>query len=499
MVDDMTPDDFKQAYPKAKAADILTDIRTLGYDIGADWVTTDVVRVVDFWRMRTRIGVVALLRDNEGNEDVVDITDMPLEDFIDRIVNDEDGAPIIREVDRKYVEMYKITATDILEGPYELPIDRVPVFRVPGWVINVGKTRRRFGVIRFLKDPQKLHNYWRSVIAEKLMLTPKAVWIAAEGTVEGREEEYRNSHITNDTLLQFDANEGPAPTRVQPAQIEAGLIEQAQMSSQDLRDISNITEASLGQQGNEVSGKAILARQRAGEAGTTIYQDNLDLSIEECGRVLNQLIPIVYDTRRTIKVLGEEGRELPPVLINGETDDDSVDITSGKYSVSSTTGPSYVTKRVEASESMLNMVNAAPQIMGVVLDKIIEAQDWPGGSEIARRLRAQLPAGMVSAEDMTDEEKASATQANEQAAAQQQQDAKILEVELREKSARASQSEAQAVQAQANAAKSMADIDINQFKALADVEDVRVQQILNAVKVFEEMTREPQVNAPTGA
>lgn len=493
VVDDMTPDDFKRTYPKATAGDMTTDIRSVGYDIGADWITSDVIRVIDFWRMRTRIGIVALLKDNEGNEDVVDITDMDLEDFIDRIVNDDSGNPIVREVDRKFVQMYKLSATDILEGPYELPIDRVPVFRVPGWVINVGAQRRRFGLLRFLKDPQKLHNYWRSVIAEKLMLSPKAVWIAAEGTVEGREDEYRNSHISNDTLLQYDANEGPPPARVQPAQIEQALIEQSAQSAQDLRDISNITEASLGQQGNEVSGKAILARQRAGEAGTTIYQDNLDLAIEECGRVLNQLIPVVYDTRRTIKVLGEEGRELPPVLINGETDEESVDITSGKYSVSSSTGPSYVTKRVEASESMLNMVNAAPQIMGAVLDKIIEAQDWPGGAEIARRLRSQLPAGLVSEQDMTDEELAAVRKANEAAAVEQQKNDQILQVDLREKTARASQAEGQAIQAQANAAKAFASIDIETFKALSDVEDGRVQMVLNAMQAFQELTQEREV------
>jgi len=490
VIDDMTPADFKLAWPNATSADLSTDTRTIGYDIGPDWATNDVIRVVDFWRMRSRIGIVALLQDEEGNEDVVDITDMPLEDFIDKIVTDENGNPVVREVDRKYVQMYKISATDILEGPYELPIDRVPVFRVPGWVINVGKQRRRFGLIRFLKDPQKLHNYWRSVIAEKLMLTPKAVWLAAEGTVEGREDEYRKSHLTNDTLLQYDANEGPPPTRVQPAQIEQGLIAEANMAAQDLRDISNIHEASLGQQSNEVSGKAILARQRVGETGTTIYQDNLDLAIEEAGRVLNQLIPIVYDTRRTIKVLGEEGREMPPVLINGETNENSVDITSGKYSVTSSTGPSYVTKRVEAGESMLNMVNAAPQTMAVALDKIVEAQDWPGASEIARRLRSQLPAGLVSQEDMTDEELAAAKQAGEAAAAQQQQQQQILAVDLREKTARADQSEALALQAQANAAKAMASIDIDTFKALSDVQDGRVQTVLNAMKAFEDLTRD---------
>jgi len=99
---------FKKEYPNATAADPSTDLRILGYDIDGDWITDDEVRIVNFWRMRTRKRIVALLRDEDGTEDVEDVTDRATEDFISRVVPGSNGLPIMREVDRKYAQLYTI-------------------------------------------------------------------------------------------------------------------------------------------------------------------------------------------------------------------------------------------------------------------------------------------------------------------------------------------------------------------------------------------------------
>lgn len=486
---------FHQQWPDAMVGDPTTDTRLLGLDnlVDQNWITKDEVRIVNFWRMRSERRMFALLRDetDEENptEDVEDVTDMDLEEFQDRLVQNAQGMPIMREVDRRYAEMYVITALDILEGPYKLPINRVPIFAVPGWDINVGEYRSRFGLIRFLKDPQRLHNYWRSIIAEKLMLTPKGNWIATEEAIQGREPEWRNSHISDDPLLVYNS-EGQKPERVAPAQLESALIQEANMAAQDLRDISNLHEASMGQQSNEVSGKAINARQRVGEQGTVIYQDNLDLAIEGIGDVCNQLIPYAYDTARTIKVMGAEANKIDAQIINDETNPDSVDITVGKYSVSTTNGPSYATKRAEAAESMLNMVNAAPQMMAVALHKIVEAQDWPGAEAISALLKSQLPPGSIPEDEMTDEQKAQQAAAQQAEQAEQEKQDAVLAGQMRETEARASQAEANAIKAQADAVRIMSTIDLDEFIALNDVEDDRVGRILEAAKLFNELTPE---------
>lgn len=403
---------FQADYPWATPADISLDTSLRGDLTANGWLSADDVRVVAYWRMRTKKRVLALM----NNGKTVDITDEAEDpEIIANIVQHSDGTPIMREVDRKYAQMYLCSGQDILEGPYNLDISRVPIFRVPGWEVNVGEWRHRWGLVRFLKDPQRLHNYWRSVLAEKLMMTPRAAWVASDAAVEGREADWRNAHLSDDPLLVYNGESGAKPERVAPAQMEQALIAQAEITTQDIRDVSNIHEANLGMPSNEVSGAAIMARQRVSDTGTVLYHDNLNQAIEECGRTVNELIPTVYDTPRVIKVIGEDGKQDMQV-INDFGNKHSIDITDGRYNVSVITGPSYATKRIEAAQSMQALINAMPQIASAAADLIVEAQDWPGAEKIAKRLRALVPPGMLDPDEVTPE---MAQQAQQQGQAQQ--------------------------------------------------------------------------------
>lgn len=476
--------DFKKRYPDAVATDfdgegMLTEGRKYGWD------TEDSVQVVSFWRVRSRKRLVALMVDG----DVQDIEEAEIDDFWDSLAKGPDGMPLIRETQRRYAEMYLCSSGDILAGPYELPISRVPVFRVPGWELFIEGDRKRWGLIRHLRDPQKLHNYWRSTIAEKLVGSPKAKWIAADSAVEGREDEWRRSHLSDDPLLVYNAESGAPPQRAPAAQLEPAMIQEAGVASQDIRDVSNIHEASLGQQSNEVSGRAILARQRVGEVGSVIYQDNLNIAIEEAGKVINDLIPFVYDTPRIVKVLGPDESE-KQVPIN-QPDVPGSDITSGKYAVSFTTGPSYTTRRVEAREEMMALTNSMPEVMGIAADKIVEAQDWPGAAEIARRIRSQLPPGMVDDKDLTPEEQQGRMQ-QQQSAMQQQQlqemehmlDMELKKAQIEEARARAREAEARAAQAESAVPKNLAGAEKDRAAAAKDLSEIErgeVDTMLNVV------------------
>lgn len=494
VVDHIPKREFEERYPDAvTTANLSNDTRLLGDVLSSAWVTDTDVRVVSYWRMRSETRTLALLNKPQGANDagateVVDVTDIEegpeLDDILSRLVQDANGEPVIRESERKFAEMYLLTGKDLLAGPYRLPISRVPVFRNEGWVVDAGEERVRFGLVRWLRDPQRLHNLWRSVVAERIARSPKAVWLAADNAVQGREEAYRNSHLSDDPLLIWNADSGSKPERTDPPQIEQALVQEASLTTQDLRDVSNIHEANLGMTSNEVSARGINARRSVGENGMFIYHDNMVMGIEESARVMNELIPMVYDTVRTVKIMGAEASEgVTLAKINDVFDENSVDVTAGKYAVTVTTGPSFATKRQEAAESMLNMVNAMPQTMQVAADKIVEAQDWPGAEEIARRLRQTLPPGMVDPNDLTPREEQQAEQRAQRAAQQQQiqiaqlqaqfaeQQARTIEMQARAQAAvsqaekAASEVGVQAFRAQTDAAKAMADTDISEFEA----------------------------------
>jgi hypothetical protein len=67
------------------------------------------------------------------------------------------------------------------------------------------------------------------------------------------------------------------------------------------------------------------------------------------------------------------------------------DLAQGRYDVTVTVGPSFSTKRQEASETYLQLAQASPEVMAVAGDLVFKAMDLPYSEDIADRLRAMLP------------------------------------------------------------------------------------------------------------
>jgi hypothetical protein len=63
----------------------------------------------------------------------------------------------------------------------------------------------------------------------------------------------------------------------------------------------------------------------------------------------------------------------------------------GTYDVSVAAGPSYTTKRQEAAEGMMQLVQSAPETMQFAGDIITRNMDWPGADDLAERYKMMLP------------------------------------------------------------------------------------------------------------
>jgi hypothetical protein len=400
------------------------------------WMTRDTVRVCEYWMMKERPAVLHLLPDGRTVEEPpVGVT--PLKS---------------RRTVRRSAVMYLITGHRVLEGPFEYPIPRLPVFRAVGWEIPVGERTVRFGLVRWAKDAQRLMNVWRSTAAELVAGSARNRWLASEESVEGREEAFRNAHASGDPLLLY---RGPVPPQLQPApQVPAALLNEAALAAQDMKDCTGLHDASLGARSNETSGRAILARDRQGDVATYIYPDNLKAAIEECGRVVNALIPVVYDTARTVRVLGDDDAARL-VRINDPAAPGSVDLARGKYDVVVESGPSYSTKRVEAAESMMAFVQAVPGAAAVAGDLIAKAQDWPMADQIGERLKRMLPPQVLAPpQDSGANGPADPRRLQAEAAAQAQAQAlrqRAVALELEERAAKARRAVAEARLAEAHA------------------------------------------------
>lgn len=467
--------EYDTRWPDAKGGEIGAETDNWARSNG--WTTQNDKRVLTVWRMNEKTATLAMFSDGSVR-DITDVSPKELEAGLPGpdgqpvfvVINPKTQQPMIRKSPKLFAQRWVVSADEILEGPYELPIDRLPIFRANGWEINVGPRRVRWGLVRLAKDAQRLFNFWRSVVAEKLLYAPKAQVMGPESAFEGRLEDWRSAHTKRDPLVYNDEAQ-QKPEFIPPPAPDLALLQQASLAMQDMRDVLNLHEASLGQEGNEVSAKAIIARQRIGEMGTIIYNDNMNDAVEEMGRVINQLIPIVYDTPRIVKVTGADDKE-EQAAINSEPGND---VTLGKYSITLHTGPSYVTKRAEAAEAMMTFVNHQPQAAAVAADLIVEAQDWPNAHAIAQRFKKALPPNLLEPEDMTPEQQQAAAQQGQIAEAQLMLEMQGQEAEIASKRAAAIHSEAMAdeaiarsIQARAQAAAALQNADTQQFKAIAD-------------------------------
>jgi len=331
-----------------------------------------------------------------------------------------------REVDYPRVRHYAICADRILDGPNDVPGKYLPLIVVKGpeRVIE-GKTYVR-SLIRDAKDPQRLLNFWVTDAAEIVDMIPKAPWIRTAKQFEGYEQDFAAANAENFPFLKYNIDQGaPPPQRVGPGTPPVAVFEQIGLAKQAIRDTIGMFGSDVGDRGPELSGKAILQRQKPGDVGTFAFIDNLSRSIAHCGRVINEMIPEVYDTQRDIRIRNVDdtetfvpvnttaGAALDAVMANPDQyrGMDKVklvriiakngrnarynDLIAGKYDVVVTTGPSYSTQRQEAAASLERLVAAYPEIMKIAGDLVYKFQDFLGVEEIAERIERTMPPTLV--------------------------------------------------------------------------------------------------------
>lgn len=294
--DYLTREDFDETYPEAKGDSGWFVDELTGTAISMhSWEADDMIRVCYYWQMRHENVTLGL---EAGTNDVIDITDMTPEEYAPLLALDDQGEPILRETTRPYAECYVCTASRVLEGPFRLDIPRLPIFRMEGWTMHEASVKYRWGFVRNAKDPQRLHNFWRSILAEELHKSVASKWLLDKVAMKnGLADEFRRAHTSGDNIVFWDSqSDGAKPEQIGAPPINQAVLTEASMTVQDIKDVTNKHEASMGMTSNEVSGKAITARQRVSELGDVVYHENGNGALAESGRVINAMIDFTYDT-----------------------------------------------------------------------------------------------------------------------------------------------------------------------------------------------------------
>lgn len=388
--DDLSDDDYKAQYGDSEMVS-MADWASLG-DQTPGWVSKNTCRVAEYFYKTFKDVTIVLIGDQQGNKKVLDKADLP-----EKL---PDGLQILgeRKTTLPAIKWCKINAVEILEKTDWLG-QWIPIIPVLGDELVFDGKRILEGIIRHAKDPQRMYNYWASSETETIALAPRAPFIGVEGQFEGHEAQWKTANTKNHAYLEYRPKSiggqpaGPPTRNVYEPPVQA--ITQARMqSSEDLKATTGIYDASLGNRSNENSGVAIQRRNAQAQTNNFHYIDNLSRALRHAGRIIVDLIPKVYDTARTVRILGEDG-EAEMVKINQVFEEQGqnklYDLNKGKYDVTVATGPSYATKRQESVASMLDLTKSYPQMAQFAGDLMVRNMDWPGSQEIADRLKAMLP------------------------------------------------------------------------------------------------------------
>lgn len=408
VVDDMRKDEFVRKFPKAEKVNWETDHR----EYGDGWLTDLTVRVCEYWYKVPERKTIYLLEDGTTSTredyEAAEAAGVGVPEVIDE-----------REAQVMSVKWCRMSGAEVLEerdwaGRY------IPIIPVYGTEMDIDGEVVYAGLIRPARDAQMLYNYSRSAFAERVALTPKSPWVAAVGQVEDNPE-WETANSENHAVLRYNPVDVagvmvPPPQRISASDIPAGFAQDMAMSEHDIQAAIGMYSASLGQPSNEKSGRAIMARQREGDTATFHFQDNLNRAVKHLGRVLVDLIPKILDTKRIVRIVGDDD-EAELVQVNPDLPAATAKVTTpggvlkvfnlnvGRYDVDISAGPSYTTKRQESSEAMLEMAKQNPNIWVTHGDLIVKSQDWPQAQEFADRTKALMPPDMRAAIDQAKAER----------------------------------------------------------------------------------------------
>ena len=407
IVETMPLERFQEEYPGKKYKGV--EFEDLG-DQTQYWHSGETITVVEYFFIEREAQTLYFLADG---------TTITKEDY-DAWPDEQGAKPSVqreRTTFKEQLRWKKTTGVEILEER-DLPGSFIPIVEVIGRESHIDGRRHLWGLVRPAKDSLRMYNYFASTITEKMALAPKSPFIGAVGQFATAGQKWKKANRVNYAVLEYDpidvnGNAVPPPQRQGATPMEAALLQQMQVIEHDVQTSLGMFKAAVGETESQQSGRAILALQRESDTGTYHFGANLGVSIRHAGRIIVELIPFYYDTKRIVRILGEDGEvqavQLDPNLPQArqQMPGQNGAIQSiynpgiGKYDVTTTVGPSYTTKRMEAAATFVEMAKGAadPASAAVLRYLVMRNSDSAGSDEAAKLLKTLLPPQALQALD----------------------------------------------------------------------------------------------------
>lgn len=419
--DDMPRDLYTAQYPKFK------DVGNVAFgNIQDSWIQKDTIRVAEYFRKTQDDDKLVYFIAPETGEEIGPIkwSELPKDgrDLFNEIKAREDNLPeeerTYREQDEltEKIEWFKIAGDKIIDrkpwlGKY------IPIVRLVGTETVIDGIWDCKGHTRALLDPQRIYNVNSSANVEFGALQTKSPITASPQAIEGFEDLYARANIDNLSVLPYNEYDEEGRKLNPPARLQAPVsspayVQQMEIAQNEMMMVSGQYQAQMGENENAKSGVAINARQRQGDRATYHFIDNQATAIRFTGKILIDLIPKIYDTKRVIRIEAKDNTIMNVTLDpnadqalqkvenqNGEIPrDNSQEIVNlifnpnvGIYDVQPDVGPSFATRRQEAFNALTQIAAQNKEFMSIAGDILWKVADFPEAQVLAQRWRKVIP------------------------------------------------------------------------------------------------------------
>lgn len=405
---------------------------------------------------------------------------------------------------REYYEVYKylVSGQRILTEPEKIVGEYIPIIPIYGEWSFVEGAEVYEGLTRLAKDPQRLHNFQMSYLADIVSKGSRKKPFFLPEQIQGYEYLYEQNGAEFNFpyyLLNNKAPDGSDLPKTPLGYMEQPEMPQAvgtmiELTRQSIEDTTGVGVNASGLDVSNTSGKAISLQHRRADSQQIDFQRSLEVALRHDATVFLSMTKQIQDSPRKLSLVNEQGQNISVQtqlsVFNSQTGKPQVinDLSKGEYDVYGSISEPYETIKQETKDNLKDMyaatVQSNPELANIMLLQYLTLSDGTQMKLLRDYANKQLLVqGLKEPETPEEAQMLQQLQAQQQQQSQQQDPATMALVQQAQ--AQAIESEAKAEQAKANSIKAIADsekIRAETAKVLAQVNSEKLDNVNKLVE-----------------
>lgn len=287
------------------------------------------------------------------------------------------GDPVSRRV-VDHVHRYVIAGNHVLEQEKTIYTD-LPLVFFDGNGERIGNKHITRAYTYNAKDTQRARNLLFNQFIDEVQNLRKTTILAPEEALPTTGEylqAYLNPNKAKAALIYKHEKVDPQTNDVRPipqpqvfprSPVPPELFSAFEALKSEIQSQLGAYDSQLGIQGNELSGRAIIAGSTQANAAAKPYIINYIASMNQVAKIILRLIPKIYNTPRTIPIVMPDGSR-GYQTINNDDDPNSISLEfePNELDIIIEEGVNFETERQQAVQDLVNLSQAFPALGSMV-------------------------------------------------------------------------------------------------------------------------------------